>query len=245
MELNYEFMVDSRDVDNRNQARPSAVLGYLQEAAVEASVEMKVDRDRVVAKYSCFWMLVRIWVSLKRPLRFGEHLTVTTWHRDGKGASLYRDFDLTVDGENVGEAVSIWVLASLSDRKLMRMSSIEECSKVNAGGERCKEKTIANLRHPDKLEKTDERKLYYSDTDINGHVNNIHYADFACDALHLEHMTKEEYVSEWQVCYLSECQCGETLELLTGSHEDGGFVLGQDKEGKNRFTAVLKRSKLN
>lgn len=83
-------------------------------------------RPETLKKYNCFWMVVRIWVHLDRPLRWNERFTVRTWHRGTKGASTYRDFDLICDGVTVGEAVSTWVLADRDTYKLLRMSRLEE-----------------------------------------------------------------------------------------------------------------------
>ena len=234
------FTVDSRDVDGQNQIRPSALLGYLQEAAVQAALELGVDRDKMVEQHNCIWMLARMWYRMERPLHFNETVTVETWHRGGKGAAMYRDFDLFVDGEKVGEAVSVWVLADVDTRRLLRFSKVEAFQRDTTGGERCKTLQLSNLKPPEGLERAEDRRLYYSDTDINGHVNNVHYADFACDALHMERLGQGKYVSQLQVSYLSECQPGEIMELYTGREEDGCFVLGQDQAGKHRFTALLR-----
>ena len=42
-----DFRVDSRDVDLFNQCRPSAVLGYLQEAATQAALELGVAGPQI------------------------------------------------------------------------------------------------------------------------------------------------------------------------------------------------------
>ena len=122
MYFTYEYTIDSRDTDPFNQCRPSALLGLLQEAATEAAVALHVSREETLERYNCFWMLARMWYRLERPLHWNETVTVKTWHRGGKGASTYRDYDLYVDGVYVGEAVSTWVLADLETHKLLRLS---------------------------------------------------------------------------------------------------------------------------
>ena len=82
-----EYRVDSRDVDQWYTCRPSALLGIFQEAAVAAACELHASREEMMNKYHLFWMLARLWYRLDRPLKWGERLTVRTWHRGGKGAS--------------------------------------------------------------------------------------------------------------------------------------------------------------
>ena len=81
-----EYLVDSRDIDPWYHCRPSGLLGALQEAAVEAAFALHVSRDETMAKYHCFWMLVRMWYRLNRPLSWGDQVTIRTWHRGGWSA---------------------------------------------------------------------------------------------------------------------------------------------------------------
>lgn len=230
--------MDTRAVDLYNCCRPSALLGILQEAATDAAVVIHASRSEIVPKYHAFWMLARVWFGLDRPLRWNERLTVTTWHRGGKGAAMYRDFDLAVEGARVGEAVSTWVLADIDTHKLRRLSCIPDFADTG-GGVLCKEKLLGKLRLPEGLALAERRRLHYSDTDINGHVNNSKYADYVCDALHMERLGRGHFVSSLQLGYLAECLPGEEISLLAGEQDGNYYVRGADTEHVARFDAVL------
>lgn len=234
----HQLLIDSRDVDGRDQCRPSALLGHLQEAATLAAEDGGFGRDRLLKEYNAFWMLARMWYRLDRPLHWGEMLTVRTWHRGGKSASMYRDFDLLVGDEPVGEAVSMWVLADLESRKLLRLGEIPALEGTDGGG-LCKSMTLARLRLPREMELTERRRMRYSDTDVNGHVNNTRYADFACDALNMERLPEDVFVQSMQLGYTAECRPGETLVLLTAGDGEEYFVKGMDDNGKDRFQVRL------
>ena len=103
-----DFLVDSRDVDLTGNARPSAVLGYLQEAATLAAEQLHVSGPETRAKYNAFWMIVRMRVKLDQPLRWNESFTIHTWHRGAKGASSYRDFDLIKNGKVIGKILVVY-----------------------------------------------------------------------------------------------------------------------------------------
>ena len=239
-----EYRIDSRDVDQRNHCRPSGVLGILQEAAVSAACELGASREAMLEKYHSFWMLARIWYHLSRPLYWGERVQVRTWHRGGQGASTYRDFDLLVDGQPVGEAVSLWVLADARTRRLSRMSGVTEFQGTD-GGALCKQRKLSHLAAPDELTAAGLRELHYSDTDVNGHVNNVRYADFICDALHMERLGERQFVSDLQVDYLAECRAGEVLELQTGTRDGLWYVHGMDGQKKRRFAGTAELSTLD
>lgn len=232
----HPVVIDSRDVDGNGYCRASALLGHLQEAATLAAEKGGFGRDRLLQECSGFWMLARMWFELKRPLRWDERLTVRTWHRGGKGAVMYRDFDLWCGEELVGEAVSGWVLADLQTRKLLRLGSIAALEGTD-GGALCKDKTLAKLRMPTEMMQKEERLMRYSDTDINNHVNNTRYADFACDALEMEELRADQFLTSMQLGYTAECRAGEHITMLVGTSDGAYFVKGEDEQGKSRFEA--------
>ncbi|MEQ2455314.1 acyl-[acyl-carrier-protein] thioesterase [Flavonifractor hominis] len=232
------YRVDSRDVDPWYHCRPSGVLGILQEAATQAACALHVSRDEMLDKYGLFWMLARIWYRLDRPLRWNEQVCVRTWHRGGRGAASYRDFDLFVDGQPVGEAVSLWVLADGQTHRLGRASKVEEFRDTD-GGELCKTMLLSKLHLPNEMKPVDKRVFHYSDMDVNGHVNNVRYADFICDALRMEHLGAERFVSSLQVGYLAECQPGEQILLSAGTQGESQYIHGADEAGKSRFDGAV------
>lgn len=232
------YPIDSRDVDPWNHCKPSGLMGILQEAAVAAACELHASRPEMMEKYNLFWMLARMWYRLDRPLKWNETLSIRTWHRGGSGASSYRDFDLFVDGKPVGEAVSVWVLADADTHRLARMSKIEEFQGTD-GGELCKDKSLSRFKLPQEMVAADHRAMHYSDTDINGHVNNVRYADFICDAIRMDQLGQDFYVSALQVDYLAECMAGETITLFTGEQDGLRYVRGADAAGKSRFEGAV------
>ena len=239
----YRCKVDSRNTDLFGQCRPSALLGELQQAATGAACALHVSREETLAAYNAFWMLVRMWYRLDRPLFWDETLEIRTWHRGGRGASTYRDYDLFVNGQQVGEGVSTWVLADQDTHKLFRMAGVKEFVGTD-GGALCKDRLLGRVRLPKEMELAGRREMHYSDTDVNGHVNNTRYADFVCDALHLERLGEGKFVSSLQVGFLSECRAGEVLDLYTGLDEGGHYVHGTGGAGDSRFDAQLTLSPL-
>ena len=92
---------------------------------------------------------------------------------------------------------------------------------------------------PQTVQETGHRYLGYSDTDINGHINNIHYADFACDALHLERHGQGKFVREFQISYIGECKAGEELAMETAVEGEHLYARGVGAEGDSRFEYAM------
>lgn len=233
--MHYEMtsLIGGREVDGKGHCKPSALLDHLQVAATVAAEVGGFGRS-LVERYGAFWMLARSWHRLARPLQCGEALTVRTWHRGSRTALMYRDYDLYVDGQWVGEGVSGWVLAGVDSRKLLRLAEIQELAGTD-GGELCKTMQLNKLKLPPQLEEAGRRTFYYSDTDINGHVNNARYADLACDALEQLCVAPGLFLQEMQIGYQAECRAGETLSILRGQEGARQMIRGVDGDGKIRF----------
>lgn len=233
-----DLRVDSRDVDLFDQCRPSALLGILQEAATQAALSLGVSGPQILEKYNCLWMVTRSWVELDAPLRWNDPLTVKTWHRGASGVSSYRDFDLFRDGKPIGQGSTIWVMVDADTRRLFRMKELTEFQGTD-GGELKKTVKLHRTPAPDSFDGRVRRDLRYSDTDINGHINNTHYADFACDSLHLEELGRGKFVRSLQIGYVNECRAGETLWVDTAARGDELFARGQGEDGTERFDFFL------
>lgn len=232
----HKTKIDSRDVDGLGHCRASALLGHLQEAATQAGECGGFGREVMRERHNGFWMLTRMWYQLARPLKWGEEITIHTWHRGGKGAVSYRDYDIYDEaGDRIGEGVSGWVMVDYDSHRLIRLSTVTEMATTH-GGDLCKSKTLNKIKAPDEMEVIGQRQMLYSDTDINGHVNNTRYADFACDALEMEKLPKGWFLAEMQIGYLAECLPGEVLDIWYGeAAEDCRYISGRDEQGKARF----------
>lgn len=241
--MEYPFTVDSRDVDMFDQCRPSALLGYLQEAATMAALELGASGPEVREKYNCIWMVARMWLEMDRPLRWNDSIVIRTWHRGASGVSSYRDYDICADGQVIGQAVAAWVMADIDSRRLFRMKDLKEFVGTD-GGELCKSIKLHRVRMPAEFDHWEERAMRYSDTDMNGHINNIHYADFACDALHMERRDPGTFVRSVQIGYVNECRAGETIRLAAASQGEQRFVRGEGLDGGERFDFALKLESL-
>ncbi len=238
------FRVDSRDVDMFNQCRPSALLGYLQEAATQAAIELGASGPEILEKYNCLWMVSRNWVELDAPLRWNEEVTIQTWHRGGTGVATYRDFDIFRDGKPIGQGVAQWVMVDADTHKLYRLRDVPEFQGTD-GGERKKSIKLHRVPMPQEFQVTGSRYLGYSDTDINGHINNIHYADFACDALHLERHGQGKFVRQFQISYIGECRAGEQLAMETAMEGEHLYARGMGPEGEARFEYAMTLANLD
>lgn len=236
-----KIVINSRDVDGAGHCKASALLGYLQDASAEHTMLCGCGRKEMVERYNVFWMLTRIEVQLEQPIRWLDEVTIKTSHRSARGILLYRDYELSVNGRYVGAACALWVLPDLQTRKLLNVSQtpIAELNDY-AGGLEPKIRKLTALHTPEDLTFIEDRLMRYSDTDVNAHINNTKYADFACDALDLAHRPNNTFVSEIEITYHEECQPGERIRISTAHMPTDWYVHGEGQDQVSRFDVRLR-----
>lgn len=224
-------------VDLYDNIRPSAMLLMLQEMGTDHAAIQHMDRDYLVEEYHACWILARVWYQVTRPLHAGEQLTIKTWHRGASSLIVYRDYDMFVGNEQVGQAVAAWVVADTDSRKMLRPSSIENIA-VSKPPEQVKERQLRLIRCPKEKQHVYDRTVRYSDLDVNGHMNNTKYADVLMDALTAQEL-EGRFVSELQLNYSQECKAGETMEVYRVLGENSCYIDGCSSDGKRRFEATI------
>lgn len=121
--------------------------------------------------------------TVKRP-HWNEELTVKTWARKFEKVSSWRDFEVyDENGELIVIGTTEWVLI---DAKKQRIAKITEDMVNEYGGmvskSVFKEDIDGKLKPEEGIEKVYEYTAGRRDIDVNHHVNNVNYLEFAYDA---------------------------------------------------------------
>ncbi|MCX7615675.1 MAG: thioesterase [Clostridiales bacterium] len=217
--------------------RPSALIGFMQDAATDHAELFGVSRENLIKENGVLWLLARQKYFLNRAIRSKETVTVTTWHRKTLGCIWYRDFEFEIDGIAVGGANSVWITADCQTKKMVDISEVEkEIQSLhpykNDGPE------VKKLKLPKDLVFRTSHAVSYSDLDINAHLNNVKVSDIICNAIKLEKEMKGRYIKEFQIGYLKESKPSEELRLYSLSADEGIYVSGECG-GERRFESFL------
>jgi acyl-CoA thioesterase FadM len=238
----FEFhtAVTSTDSDAYYECRASSLFNIVQRATVGHAMALGVGQEEALNRYHGNWMALRIHIKLNRALVWGEQLRVVTSMRMPEEKRLNWDCDFYVDEEHVGESTTTWVLVDRVTKRTMPMNHIPEFPQAPVPGS--KTYLPARIQFPDGMAEYDRRKLYYSDTDVNGHVNNARYVDLACDAAELHLRPKGVFLEEMDISYIGQCMAGEVLSLYRGKADGFIFIHGVGPDGSDRFDCRIKMS---
>jgi len=237
--LEKTYALTASDIDCHGLLRLSALLSYMQNMATEHAVLLGVGRERMVQEYHAVWMMARLHLTLDRPIGASDELTIHTYHRGvTKSAAVFRDFDFLVGDERIGEATISWVVADIRDRKILKPGSVQAIVD-SARPAVVKDCIPEKIKAPQEMALGMVRPVTYSDTDVNGHMNNTKYADLACDVIRYD-LCAGQFFTEVQINYLHECFPGDEILVFRAEDEGVHYVRGADAEGKARFEVSMR-----
>lgn len=208
-----EYRINTHDTDLNRIASATGVMRYLQDAAnlnMEECGPSYMDLfDRGYA-----FILSRIRLSMYAPLFAHDRITCETWPTPSHGVSFNRAYRLLRDGDVVCEGDSVWALVDHRSGKLCRVGDVE----LNYGGDEALSLDMpSRVRIPREMELSlvGEHTVEYGETDVNGHMNNTHYADLFCHFLPM----RGSRVTSINISFLSELPMGETVKVYLGETE--------------------------
>lgn len=170
------------------------------------------------------WVLSRLAIELNDMPEQYESFTIRTWVENVY--RLFTDRNFAVygkDGQVYGYARSVWAMINLDTRKpadlltlhggsLVDYIETEEACPIEKPG-RIKVGNTMPMRTID---------IYYSDIDINGHVNSMKYIEHILDLFPKEYFC-EKRIKRFEIAYVAETYFGDTLSFYRDETENGTF----------------------
>ena len=229
------FLISDVQCDRYGRLRPSAICWFVQEIAGRHCVLLGTDWD-TLAKQNMFWAILRHSVHIRRMPMKGETITVETWPMPTTRVAFPRNvvaFDQ--DGNELFRSISIWVLMDTVTRAMILPGK----SGVNVPGLlQGSELEMPASIPPAGLMGGQSRQVRFTDLDINGHMNNCRYLDWAWDLLP-SHFHKDRTLQAFTLGYLSEAREGDSLLQQLETGEDGTVKLEISRPEGEKNTRIF------
>lgn len=172
------------------------------------------------------WVLSRLSIEMKEMPRQYEHAEVRTWVESVIKLFTNRNFAiLRPDGTPYGYARSIWAMIDVNTRKPCDLLSLYDGDivryVVNPEENVCPIEGHGRFRFRNaELVRTIE--TYYSDIDINGHVNSIKYIEHILDLFPREKFTGQG-IRRFEIAYKTEAYMGDRLNFYLQPVDENEF----------------------
>ena len=230
------YTVGSRDIGSQNKATNKAILKYLENIACKHSDEVgyginTIEQTKVV------WILLDWKLEvIERPI-YGQTIKVRTWSRKMEKYSAYRDFEVYDENENkLARATTKWVLLNAETRKLQRIPETMETEYDSEPERHAFEEELEKLHEPEEEEASMKLKTRRTDIDINNHVNNLNYLDFAYEILPEEVYNQD--LRNVRITYKHQTNPGETVNM-SYTKQDNKNIITIKTENKADLHAIV------
>ena len=216
-----EYQIQAIHLDASQQPKPSVLLHFVQEAAGGHCKLLELDWE-TLAKKGLFWAVIRHNLEIERLPGEGEFLRVETWPMPTTRVAFPRaaaGYD--EKGNLVFRCTSLWVLMDMDSRQML----LPGRSGIDLEGlVRGNELAVPGSLHPFEGDAAVTRRVWYSELDRNGHMNNTRYLDWALDLLE-PNFHRVNNLRKATLCYLSEIREGEDIQLFKTMSPEGIFLV--------------------
>ncbi len=209
--------------------RLSNLLKILQEIGARDIAAKGFGKDKIFDQ-GMRWVISRIATKVNRIPAYDEEIEIVTFPEPPKWFFLPRFTSvLDMKGNVLLECETIWAVIDFKTRKPVLPNAInldieykDECEKTL---------DVDSKIIPLETTNTLDRKILFTDCDINQHMNNTVYVEWACDLLGSEYLKSKKLV-DWRMAYHTEAKEGETLTMRYALKDDVLYVIGQVEERK-------------
>jgi medium-chain acyl-[acyl-carrier-protein] hydrolase len=234
--LEQKYELRAMDVDIRGEWMPSAIFVRMQEIAEDHATAVGFGRVNLIDTFGFAWVLTRMHVRMRKYPRLGETIRVSTWPLKPTRLIFLRNFMFhNQTGEELGRAVSQWVLFDMRERTLRRTHVLGEYPFDPDAPILLP--NPAKIILPSDMQPQGLRRVLYSDVDMNGHMNNTKYLNWICELFPVD-ILKQCRLSDIRINYIAEAYLDQDVCLLLGKACDDYYICGKT-EGKTVFDACV------
>lgn len=243
MELKIETVrrVESFDADLHNQLKISSIFNYMQDIASFHADELGVGY-KALQENQIFWVLSWAKVEIKSLPSYGETIKIKTWAKGKERLFYMRDFIFYNDrDEEIIKGTSAWLLL---DSKTKRMTDLVKVGLdlPSFPDEHAIDEFPGKFNFLLEEGRDYKRKIFYSDIDINRHVNNSRYLEFILDCYDESEHEKNK-IKAVTIAYKGETHFMDELTINRSSlsdKENSDFLRAvRDSDSRDIFNCLI------
>ncbi len=234
--LNYiekEYVLRTSDFNPNETVRTSGILDLFQDIAGYHSSFLGCGLTDFAKKGYC-WVLVGVRFQKLKNFEMYSKVKVKTWPLKPSFVKFRREYLIYDENDNLlCKGDSMWTIIDMKSRKIVSLSDV-----YNGLTDYREEKSLTdrftkiNLPAEDKFKLCGKREVTRSDLDMNGHVNNIRYANYVVDAVSED----VDSYKNFSIDYNKELLFGQAISIYRAD-EDGKIFIKGLCEGDLIFTA--------
>ena len=218
-----KYYIGSNDVDQFLDLKLPSFFRMMQDIATEHAEVLDIGKANTLDK-GLYWVITRIEIEIIKMPKYLQTVTLRTHPGDDLRFIFPRYFTcLDEKGEVLIKASSTWMVLNREKHNV--------CLNPFNGKKLPPEHYEGELPLPNKvvvdsdISLIENRKVRYSDIDLNGHLNNTKYIDYIID-LHDSDFYKKHQISHFLINYEKEMKDNNVLALYR-NHSLNEYIKGE------------------
>ena len=211
------YDITSYHVDFKQHLSPVSLFCFLQESAVKHAHSKGFGLSHL-AERNELWVLAKMHVRIRRMPDWMEKIRSETWGKEPELLTAFRDFEFfDTDNQSIICATSSWHILNRQTHRPTPLSHFADDFPVM--NRHAIEEKPHKIQIPvSNAVRSKVQAILPSDIDMNLHVNNTKYVQWAIDCVPFA-FQKQHTISEISVNFLSEARMGEHYYIETYQNE--------------------------
>lgn len=234
MQFSREFYLRSADFDKNARLTPRAILELFQDVAGNHAEEIGIGFNDLLSR-NLLWVIARTKFVVEKDIERYSTVKVKTWPLSPQRLIFRREYQIyNSKGEIAVRGSADWMVINSETRALAPSSSVfpEDSQYLT---ELSLDEKLRKIRDIEGEITQSHMQTRFTDIDMNGHVNNTRYADFAINAINPD----SKKIKSFQIDYHKEVMEGEEIKLTVTKNEETYVVKGEDFDGEKKFTCEV------
>lgn len=237
MKFERDYFIHYYDTGNNKRLSIANLMKYFEDIALLQSENVSLGLN-YYEQNDIAWLLFKWDIRIKSLPSYKDTIKVITQPIGFKKYYAYRKFEVqNSDGETLVEADSIWLLVNTKVRRPIQI--IEDMYK--GYGISKEDDFIPEIDRIEESVKCDYEKEFvvsHNDIDMNDHVNNVRYIEWAIETLPVE-IVQKKCLSRVKVIYKKETVYGKIIKSSTEVRENNDTCLCLSKISDENDLCVI------
>ena len=222
----YEFLAEPFHCDFSGRLFMGHMGNHMLNAADFHSTHRGFGMKRLMT-INRSWVLSRLAIEMdEMPMQY-TRFNVETWVESAMRFFTSRNFAVVDDGGKVyGYGRSIWAMIDTETRQPTDIYSIDDGA-IRQWIEKEKDCPIdkgGRVKMSPDAELVRTIDTYYSDVDINGHINSVKYIEHVLDLWNLD-WYRDHQVKRFEIAYVAEAHAGDSLSFYQEQTGDDEYCI--------------------
>ncbi len=235
MKYQENYNVKFHDTDVNEVIGVSQLLKLMQETSMRHMRARKPSYEELFNDKKAF-VLSSIRLEIYNQIYAYDDIVAKTWACPSRGFSFLRSYSIEKNGEIMAEANTSWALISTEAKRLYKVTDVD-LSNYDTEEMLTLENPL-RIRIPSeaKLSLAGEYTVRYTDTDLNGHMNNTNYPDMLINCMANPDKMRVKSIA---ISFVSEIKRGDSVKIYTVKIDGKHYFRSVKEDGSTNIEAEI------